>query len=63
MLIRRQTAGFECYRLPIDRCYELVGLLRLHWRGFDGGDDVHAAIAAFFADVASRCAVAPGGDA
>jgi hypothetical protein len=63
VLIRRQPAGFECYRLPIDRCYELVGLLRLHWRGFDGGDDVHAAIAAFFVDVASRCAVASGGDA
>ena len=29
--------GTECYIVPIDACYELVGHLRLLWRGFDGG--------------------------
>ena len=60
VLIRRTGNGFACYRLPIDRCYELVGLLRLHWRGFDGGDDVHAAIDAFFRDIEERCAAPTG---
>ena len=28
--------------MPIDVCYELVGHLRMLWRGFDGGQDVRA---------------------
>jgi hypothetical protein len=28
----------ECYLVPIDACYQLVGTVRLHWKGFDGGD-------------------------
>jgi hypothetical protein len=39
---------FECYLVPIDACYELVGLVRLHWKGFDGGEEAQAAIAEFF---------------
>lgn len=33
---------------PIDRCYELSGLIRLHWRGFTGGEEVWSAVEAFF---------------
>lgn len=44
----------ECFVLPVDRCYELVGLLRLHWRGFDGGQEVREHLDTFFADVARR---------
>lgn len=47
----------ECFLVPIDRCYELVGLVRLHWRGFDGGDDAREAIARFFDDVRARAHV------
>lgn len=43
-----------CFVLPIDRCYELVGQLRLHWRGFDGGQDVRRHLDEFFADLARR---------
>ena len=25
---------------PIDVCFELVGLIRMHWRGFSGGEEV-----------------------
>ena len=25
------------YRVPIDECYKLVGLIRVHWRGLSGG--------------------------
>ena len=34
-------ADCECYIVPIDVCYELVGLLRQSWRGFDGGREAH----------------------
>ena len=44
----------ECFLVPIDVCYELVGELRRQWRGFDGGTEVHATLAEFFARVRSR---------
>jgi hypothetical protein len=44
----------ECYLVPIDACYELVGRLRRLWRGFDGGREAHDALDAFFAGVRSR---------
>jgi Family of unknown function (DUF5947) len=46
--------GIECYLVPIDRCYELVGRLRLLWRGFDGGQQARAELDGFFADLAAR---------
>lgn len=53
-LVRFRAGNAECYVVPIDRCYELVGELRLHWRGFDGGQEVRERIDAFFDDVADR---------
>jgi Family of unknown function (DUF5947) len=44
----------ECFLVPIDACYELVGQFRRLWRGFDGGADVHAALVAFFDRVRDR---------
>ena len=43
-----QGPGAECFIVPVDSCYELVGQLRAKWRGFDGGHEVHQAMAAFF---------------
>ncbi|QDY80705.1 hypothetical protein FQU76_02360 [Streptomyces qinzhouensis] len=40
-----RTAGFL---VPVDRAYELVGRMRLLWRGFDGGAEARAALDAFF---------------
>src|SRR5262249_8981073 len=35
LLVRRvPQQGFYCWRVPIDRCYELVGRMRKGWRGF-----------------------------
>lgn len=45
---------FECFLVPIDACYELVGQMRQLWRGFDGGQDVHRALDTFFAGIRSR---------
>jgi hypothetical protein len=41
----------EALLVPVDACYRLVGLVRLHWKGFDGGAEAWAAIDAFFADL------------
>jgi len=55
----RERTGFECYLVPIDACYELVGELRRVWRGFDGGQDARDRIASFFATAAKRSRPAP----
>ncbi|MFI5756968.1 DUF5947 family protein [Streptomyces sp. NPDC051569] len=47
----------ECYLVPVDACYELVGRMRLHWQGFDGGAEARADLAEFFARV--RAAARP----
>jgi Family of unknown function (DUF5947) len=44
----------ECYLVPIDACYELVGGLRKLWRGFDGGQEAREFIDDFFAALAAR---------
>ncbi|MET0765293.1 MAG: DUF5947 family protein [Blastococcus sp.] len=50
----RGRAEAEAHVVPIDRCYELVGLLRTAWRGFDGGQEARALLDVFFADLAAR---------
>ncbi|HEX6745493.1 MAG TPA: DUF5947 family protein [Solirubrobacteraceae bacterium] len=35
--------------VPIDRCYELVGMIKARWEGISGGDAVEHAVEAFFA--------------
>lgn len=51
LVVRRTPAGIASYLVPIDRCYELVGLMRLHWTGFDGGPEARADIETFFARI------------
>jgi hypothetical protein len=54
LLVRRAGDGFECYLVPIDACYELVGLVRMHWKGLDGGQEAWEAIDGFFDAVRER---------
>jgi hypothetical protein len=49
----------DCYLVPIDTCYALVGQLRRLWRGFDGGSEVRAALDGFFEALATRSRPAP----
>jgi len=49
LLVNRLQDRPEYFLTPIDRCYELTGLIRLHWRGFSGGDKVWKEVAQFFA--------------
>ena len=54
ILLRRNGAATDCYIVPIDAAYELVGLIRTTWRGFDGGEDAKRGIAAFFEGIERR---------
>jgi hypothetical protein len=63
LLIRRAGDAREHYLAPIDRCYELVGLIRLTWRGLSGGQEVWERIGAFFTELRRQAAVWGRGDA
>jgi len=51
----------EYYLLPIDECYKLVGLIRVHWKGFSGGTEVWQEIASFFEELKGKLVVPSGG--
>lgn len=53
----RQAAPAEYYIVPIDACYRLVGLIRMHWRGLSGGTEVWQEIGKFFADLRSKAEI------
>ncbi len=58
VLIRRDgalsPAQFTGLVVPIDACYELVGIVRQHWTGFHGGTEVWRRIEDFFAGLLER---------
>jgi hypothetical protein len=54
IVIRRDSEHEDCYLVPIDACYELIGRMRMQWRGFDGGAEARASIDAFFDDLRRR---------
>ncbi|MFH8573485.1 DUF5947 family protein [Streptomyces sp. NPDC017993] len=54
LLVRRTEGRIDCYLVPVDICYELVGRMRLLWQGFDGGPQARTALADFFTQVARR---------
>ena len=54
LLVYKRPQGFESYLVPIDACYELVGIVRRHWKGFQGGEEAWRAIEGFFAGLRSR---------
>jgi hypothetical protein len=42
--------------VPIDRCYELVGMIKANWEGISGGDAVRDAVGVFFERLDARSA-------
>jgi hypothetical protein len=54
LLVNRAGERRVYYIVPIDLCFELVGLIRLHWRGLSGGDEVWREIDGFFARLADK---------
>jgi hypothetical protein len=53
-LVNRVGTTAQYYIAPIDECYRLVGLIRMHWRGLSGGPEVWKEIHQFFGDLKSR---------
>lgn len=54
-LLRRTGPGeFVCLHVPVDACYELVGIVRQHWAGFQGGAEVWQQIDDFFDRLRAR---------
>jgi hypothetical protein len=49
LLVNRMGQARDYYLAPIDQCYRLAGLIRLHWKGLSGGNEVWQHIAQFFA--------------
>jgi Family of unknown function (DUF5947) len=54
VLMHQADGRGDAFVVPVDACYELAGRLRMHWHGFDGGDEARAAITDFLAAVRSR---------
>jgi hypothetical protein len=54
VLLRREGESFDGYLVPIDACYDLVGRVRLKWKGFGGGEEVWQAVADFFGELTER---------
>lgn len=48
LLVNRVREARQYYLAPIDACFELAGLIRLHWRGLSGGETVWREINRFF---------------
>ena len=57
LLVNRVRGAREVYRVPIDKCYGLVGLIRTHWRGLAGGAEVWKHVEGFFDDLRKRSPV------
>ena len=48
LLVNRVRGARRQWIVPIDVCYQLVGLIRTHWRGFTGGTDVWRELDRFY---------------
>jgi hypothetical protein len=54
LLVNRARGAREQFVVPIDDCYALVALIRSHWTGLGGGEDVWRGISQFFERVRER---------
>jgi hypothetical protein len=54
LLVNRARGARDHYVAPIDDCYQLVALIRAHWRGLAGGEEVWREIAQFFERLRAR---------
>lgn len=54
LLVYRVGEARDYYRLGIDECYKLAGLIRKHWRGLAGGTEVWEEIGRFFDGLRER---------
>ena len=57
----REGAAAEYFVVPIDECFKLVGLIRLHWKGLSGGTEVWIEIGRFFTELRDKSRIVSGG--
>lgn len=50
----RGYSAAQYYLLPIDECYKLVGLIRMHWKGLSGGTEVWRELGEFFTNLKAK---------
>jgi hypothetical protein len=48
----------QYFLLPVDQCFKLVGLVRMHWRGLSGGQELWQAFEQYFAVLTERAGIA-----
>jgi hypothetical protein len=48
LLVNRTDGAREHFLVPVDACYALVALIRTHWKGLAGGQEVRGELARFF---------------
>lgn len=51
LLVNRARGAREHFLVPLDACFELVGLMRTRWKGLGGGKELWAALDQFFEDL------------
>lgn len=51
LLVNRIGPSPQYFRVPVDRCFQLVGIIRSHWHGFSGGEQVWKEIDKFFCEL------------
>lgn len=54
VLVLRRAGVTRAFVVPIDAAYRLVGLIRVSWKGFDGGEDAWDRIMTFFGEMHER---------
>jgi len=54
LLVNRVRGARAYYRVSIDVCFELVGRLRRHWRGFTGGPEAWSELGEFLGGLAEE---------
>lgn len=54
LLVNRVRGARGHWVVPIDECHALVGLIRMHWRGFTGGREMWEELAGFFGELDRR---------
>ncbi|AXC10340.1 hypothetical protein ACPOL_0989 [Acidisarcina polymorpha] len=54
LLVDRVSAEPSYFIVPIDECFRLVGIIRMHWKGLSGGTEVWRHIQELFSGLRSR---------
>ena len=54
LLVNRLNGRNDVYRVSIDECYKLAGLIRTRWRGLSGGSAVWEEVGRYFRDLETR---------